>query len=136
MANRPDTTFVLHEHATSAGVHYDLMVRPPGGGRLWTWRLAALPEPGRAADAKRLPDHRAAYLSREGPVAGGRGSVAIRDRGPCVLQQADPGRVVLALSGKTLRGLLRLEQREGDAWRLQFDDVVEQGQGHDRPAED
>ena len=77
MANDLSSVFVIQEHRRGTDVHYDLMVRRPDAQALWTWRLSSLPGPGRVLDAERLPDHRLAYLSYEGPVSRGRGEVRI-----------------------------------------------------------
>ena len=60
---------------------WDLMFE--AGAVLWTWSLPAPPDRGEAlpASARHLVAHRIAYLEYEGEVSGGRGSVAVHDRG-------------------------------------------------------
>ena len=65
--------FVILQHETDAGSHYDLMLEV--GGVLKTWSLSEPPEADREVACKSLPDHRLAYLDYEGPISGGRGSV-------------------------------------------------------------
>jgi len=73
-----DGRFVIQFHDAPDGPHYDLMLEHEGA--LATWRLEELPGGAGGAGAmpaEKLPDHRLAYLSYEGPVSGGRGSVRI-----------------------------------------------------------
>ena len=55
--------------------HFDLMLEAADSGPMPSWRLFALPTDGAAVPAEVAPHHRAAYLTYEGPVSGGRGSV-------------------------------------------------------------
>lgn len=68
---------VLLEHRLPDGSwHYDWMIERPEGG-LATFRVTTrIDQPGGTAfRAERLADHRAAYLTYEGEVSGGRGWV-------------------------------------------------------------
>jgi len=97
--------FVLLEHTTAAGVHWDLMVEAGPGGLLTTWRLRQNPIPNAAGiAAERIGDHRRAYLDYEGELSGGRGSVRRLDRGPATMREAADGRTILILGGQRLRG--------------------------------
>lgn len=91
--------FVILEHTLGSGeVHYDLCLedvlqgeQSPADGVgqpadedlrcLVTFQLAAAPGPGRSVEGARSFDHRRRYLSFEGELSGGRGRVAIWDRG-------------------------------------------------------
>ena len=53
--------------------HWDLMLE--SDGVLETWALDSEPSAGRTISAKRLVEHRLAYLEFEGEISGGRGSV-------------------------------------------------------------
>ena len=89
--------FVIQNHKTRSGAHYDLMLE--AGAALATWRIDRLPtdlRAGEALPARALPDHRLAYLSCEGEISGGRGRVRIA-------------------AGGTYRLLARLA---GDRWQL------------------
>ncbi len=102
--------FVLLEHDTAAGVHWDFMLAVDAAGPLKTWRLAANPLDVKAPiQATPIGDHRRAYLEYEGPVSGGRGAVARRDAGEAVIGPSDEGRVRLELRGKRLAGEFVLE---------------------------
>ncbi len=54
-------------------VHFDLMLETEEGLR--TWAMGLLPTAGKRCGAIELPLHRAAYLTHEGPVSQGRGTV-------------------------------------------------------------
>jgi hypothetical protein len=81
---REPVPWVLLRHDTEDGAHhFDLMIarrpdtRDPDERALVTFRLdRALRDQPRSFRADRIADHRAVYLTREGPIGGGRGSVA------------------------------------------------------------
>lgn len=54
-------------------VHFDLMLETDEGLR--TWAMGLLPTAGKSCGAIELPLHRADYLTHEGPVSDGRGTV-------------------------------------------------------------
>lgn len=72
----PRYVILTHDHPF---LHWDFMLE--AGGVLRTWRLLDEPAAGRTGRAEALADHRVAYLDYEGPVSGGRGSVARWDHG-------------------------------------------------------
>ncbi len=61
----------------SAVSHLDLMIEAEGdrAGRLWCWSWEDWPATGVSLSVVTKPLHRAEYLSYEGEVSGGRGSV-------------------------------------------------------------
>ena len=70
--------FVIQIHSGCGEPHYDFMLEC--GEALATWQLARSPEglaAGGEMPAKKLADHRKAYLICEGPVSRGRGEVNI-----------------------------------------------------------
>ncbi|QEH33535.1 ATP-dependent DNA ligase [Aquisphaera giovannonii] len=97
--------FVLLEHEHN-GVHWDFMLE--AGGALWTWALRALPERGREVVARRLPDHRLAYLSYEGPISGDRGRVRRVAEGTHRTAVAGAGCLKVELAGDQLVGTVDL----------------------------
>ncbi|HUS91705.1 MAG TPA: DNA polymerase ligase N-terminal domain-containing protein [Phycisphaerae bacterium] len=115
------TAFVIHLHTGHGPDHFDLMIQHGSG--LATWRLGndpgALAE-GDAIPAVRLPDHRHAYLTYEGPVRGGRGQVRRVDRGQCELLEVSETRWEIRLAGARCRGrfALRRNEHEGEQWTL------------------
>jgi hypothetical protein len=108
--------FVLLEH-DHPYPHFDLMLE--GDQVLWTWRLAALPSEV-PVEATRVADHRLIYLTYEGPVSGGRGSVRRVDHGEFTWRTSDPDRLSVILLGGSLRGMLCLEEQGGDLWRATY----------------
>jgi len=148
--------FVVQHHVLGESEeHWDLMFE--AGDVLWTWSLPCPPDApdsapeaappaveappaGRdgadgAADQARLPavawqlaDHRLLYLEYEGEIEGGRGRVAIHDRGD--FQWVGPApdaplhtisRLEFRLDGLKAQGTFRLSRipHEGkDLWRL------------------
>ena len=121
-----DRAFVLLRHETSAGVHWDLMLDT--GSALATWQLGEDPTEltrGAEADmegipARRLPEHRRAYLEYEGPVSGNRGQVTRVDRGTCSFVRDEPQSCVVTLAGTLLTGTfeLKVEATDSNLWRF------------------
>jgi hypothetical protein len=73
--NTPLRYVILH-HTGHGEPHYDLMLQIAQSHPLSTWRILRPPtEWHEKTPATRLPDHRDAYLTYEGPVSNNRGSV-------------------------------------------------------------
>jgi hypothetical protein len=109
--------FVILEH-DHPFLHWDLMLE--AGTILRTWRLAAAPRRGEAIAAAAVFDHRLLYLDYEGPIQGGRGRVVRWEHGTFTGQVQGEDVVVVDLAGEHLRGVLRLQHVEGDAWHGEF----------------
>ncbi len=77
--------FVVQEHATPDGVHWDLMLEK--GEVLTTFRLEQPPKAVSTSTvrATKIFDHPLRFLTYEGPVQKGTGKVRIVDRGTCEL---------------------------------------------------
>ncbi len=107
-------TFVLLQHDPPAGApgeppsfptHWDFLLETSPDGPLATWRLSADPTASAGPVlAERIGDHRRAYLDYEGEVSGGRGRVRRVDCGAATVVEQGPGRLVLELTGGSLRG--------------------------------
>jgi hypothetical protein len=69
--------YVVLHHTAVVPEHFDLLIHFPEAKALVTLRILTPPEtwPEVPPDAQRVPDHRLAYLTYEGPVSGGRGHV-------------------------------------------------------------
>ena len=102
------------------GTHFDLMLER--GGVLRTWSLPEMPTAGSIIHAEALSDHRLAYLEYEGPVSGNRGSVQRVDEGEYEIIEDSDTVLQIQISGKELRGKLRLRRGESDslAWLVEF----------------
>ncbi|HAU38867.1 MAG TPA: hypothetical protein DCX07_14265 [Phycisphaerales bacterium] len=112
--------FVIQIHTGHGPAHFDLMV--DRGEALETWQLLKDPAglaAGQAATARKLPDHRRAYLTYEGPVSRGRGSVRIADSGQCEVLQRTDALLRARFAGRRMAGVFELaRQAGGDDWQL------------------
>ena len=101
--------FVLLEHTTRHGIHWDLIVELPGRDTLPTWRLIQNPlaVPGEIA-AEPIAEHDRRFLEYEGPLREGRGSVRRLDRGEAEVELREARRLVALLGGQWLRGRFEL----------------------------
>lgn len=106
--------FVLQFHRCDAGDHYDLMFDTGDG--LATFQLPAPLEdmPPSGAVVRRLPDHRSVYLTYEGPVRGGRGTVTIAERGRYDALAAGADCWDARLRGERFNGRVQLKHIEAD----------------------
>lgn len=104
-----------HDHPRR---HWDFMLE--AGPVLRTWRLSAPPEASQVA-AEASFDHRPAYLDYEGPISGGRGRVSRWDSGIFSWLVDNPEEVTVALDGRRLRGIARLQFQPSGAWTLTFE---------------
>ncbi len=113
MSNR----FVVQEHTTPAGVHWDLMLEKEDA--LTTFRLEQPPQVAldRAVRAVRILDHPLRFLMYEGPVQKGTGRVRIVDRGTCEHSEGEDV-IALELQGVVLCGSFTLGRIEGTTWQL------------------
>lgn len=117
------------------GPHWDLMLERAGVDqehRLATWSLLSLPLSwaGRLAvagpiapeplAATELPDHRAAYLHHEGPIAGDRGTVARLAGGAIEWVESGADQVAVRLVDGPLAGQLTLARVAGESWCLRL----------------
>lgn len=82
----PPRYVVLH-HTGVAQPHYDLMFETRPGPALKTWRSPRWPIE-QPTPLEPLADHRADYLTYEGPVSGRRGSVKRVEQGRYVVSPA------------------------------------------------
>ena len=113
--------FVVQEHTTPEGVHWDLMLEK--SDVLTTFRLEQPPEAAldRTVGAVRICDHPLRFLTYEGPVQKGTGSVKIVDCGTC--DASDEGEDVITLE---------LEGENGELVRLlEAEPWVRRVTGHD-----
>lgn len=100
--------FVILEHQSPRGLHWDFMLQREGS--LATWALAREPVADLVIAAEALADHRLAYLDYEGPITGGRGTVVRWDAGTYEPVRWEAEVVVARLLGVRLCGEVRLEK--------------------------
>ena len=109
------TKFVILHHRVAESEHWDLMLQH--GDVLLTWQLlrepvdrSSLPIP-----ARRIGEHRKAYLEYQGPISGDRGHVRRVDAGTVEFEEITPDRYAITLNGRRLSGRFVLA-REAEAW--------------------
>ena len=111
------TRYVILHHQANGGEHWDLMLEH--GEVLLTWQL--LREPVDASSlpipARRIQDHRKAFLTYEGPLRQDRGQVRRMDQGTVGFVQFTDAELIFDLRGGRLTGRFRL-RRANDNWIL------------------
>jgi len=130
---------VILRHASRLDVHYDWLLDPPSGGLrdtgmasgapplLWTGRTALAPQAWaivRTWRIEQIGDHRRDYLTYEGPLTGGRGTVRRADHGwftPIIWR---PRRIVLRLVTRQLRGRIDCRMDPRGDWLACFEGGV------------
>ncbi|MDD5135706.1 MAG: DNA polymerase ligase N-terminal domain-containing protein [Phycisphaerae bacterium] len=97
--------FVIHKHTQEGKTHWDLMIED--GDKLKTWRLENPPEKLAKGKTKATPifDHDKKFLTYQGPVNHGKGTVEIVDEGICTIESDDEHNLKIKFEGKTLNGL-------------------------------
>jgi hypothetical protein len=113
-----DKQFVIQEHETADGVHWDLMLEL--GETLTTFRLEEPPQPAllHPIRAVKIFDHPLRFLSYEGPVQSGTGRVHIMDRGTYRSTEWPDDLLTLVLDGTVLNGAFTLARTAEAEWRF------------------
>jgi bifunctional non-homologous end joining protein LigD len=110
--------FVIQKHIRKGDIHWDLMLERDGF--LETYRLDAGPE--RLVDGKhvatRIFDHDLKFLSYEGSVNDGRGSVEMVESGSCELLELSDQCLNLMFQGTILKGNFTLRHIKEDRWQF------------------
>ena len=90
------------------------------GDILKTWRLDTPPEciSNKPAAASRILDHNLKFLTYEGPVNQGFGSVRIVDTGAFDTLEENEKKIRINFYGKILLGEFVLETLDPDQWRF------------------
>jgi bifunctional non-homologous end joining protein LigD len=110
--------FVVQEHRRGDEVHWDLMLE--GQGTLATYRVP-LPAEKITADpviVEKIVDHDLKFLTYEGPVNKGLGTVRIVDSGEFEMIEKTEKTLRLHIEGKILCGEFAFERIEGDRWQF------------------
>jgi DNA ligase D-like protein (predicted 3'-phosphoesterase) len=118
MAAQSGKRFVVQEHARGSERHWDLMLE--ADGVLWTWRVAVAPEEigDVQLEVVKIFDHPIRFLSYEGAVNNGQGSVRIADKGAWDVMSEDEECLSVLLEGEKLKGIFELRRIEGDSWTI------------------
>lgn len=98
-------------------VHFDLMLETDEG--LLTWAMGAMPAAGESCGAIQLPLHREIYLTHQGPVSGGRGTVTRRLAGR--YEFTAPTELILYADGGDL--MVKMIEIQKDHFRFDFKNV-------------
>ncbi len=110
--------FVIQEHARDDSVHWDLMLET--GEVLQTYRLELPPDKllEQRCTAVKIVDHSLKFLTYEGAVNNGKGSVRIVEAGTYQLLSKDKRCIGLQLDGEILKGEFALTHIEGGRWEF------------------
>ena len=100
--------FVVHKHSRGKQLHWDLMLQ--AGQVLETYRLQLPPEQLRryGCIARRIFDHPLKFLSYEGSVNNGQGTVEIVDSGTYEILSQDEEKIELQFNGSILTSKFEL----------------------------
>jgi hypothetical protein len=115
--------FVISEHTTLEGVHWDLMLEIEN--TLWTWRLNTPPTDigNEPITAEHIHDHPKRFLTYEGPVQNNTGQVTIADKGTYSLNEQVDNSLLIDMHGKMLKGEFTLcKTKDSPVWLLQSRD--------------
>jgi hypothetical protein len=115
------TRFVIHKHTQEGQTHWDLMIEQ--GDILKTWRLESPPEKLAIEKTKATPifDHDKKFLTYQGPVNNGKGTVEIVDEGICTIESANEIELKINFEGRILRGNFQLAKID-NIWFVQSED--------------
>jgi len=116
--NYQSKKFVIQEHKKEGDIHWDLMLE--SGGFLETYRLDIRPEEiaSRPANAQKIFDHPMKFLTYEGSVNKGKGSVIIADAGTYRIVKETDKTIEMNLNGKILNGVFELRRSENNILRF------------------
>ncbi len=128
--DRATPMFVLLEHTTRDGVHWDFIIEVPGRELLPTWRLLQNPLTT-AGDipAEPIADHPPHFLDYEGLLREGRGSVLRLDRGAATILNFDPRNLRAELNGDHLCGEINITTEPDGRVRFHAPDCPERAEG-------
>ncbi len=108
--------FVILHHCVNGSEHWDLMIEHKGV--LLTWQLDK--EPVNLSSlpirARRIDDHRVAYLDYEGEISGNRGEVWRVDAGASHIKELTVCEILVRLEGRRLAGDFTLSNERNEDW--------------------
>jgi len=112
--------FVIQQHTKADQVHWDLMLQT--GEVLHTYRLEvpAKELSHQANTAVRISDHPLKFLTYQGSVNQGKGSVEIADTGTYQLLSQSEKCWNLKFDGKIIKGNATLSRVNDNNWQLLF----------------
>ncbi len=115
--------FVIQRHSRPGDLHWDLMLQksPQPDGDLETYHLSRPPQELAAGPTTtvRIADHPPRFLTYEGPVNNGIGSVEIADRGLFHAQISRTDTRIIYFEGRILSGKYALARIDSKTHRLE-----------------
>ena len=110
--------FVIQKHTKqNQPTHWDLMLQV--NDTLQTYRLELPPEKLEQKNpALKISDHQLKFLTYEGPVNKGTGSIQIADHGTYELLKKNDESKKIQFNGNTLKGIFILTHIEANDWEL------------------
>lgn len=111
--------FVVQEHRSVGGVHWDLMLERDSV--LETWRIGHGPLEmigETKVSAVKIFDHALKFLSFEGVLSGDKGSVQIADKGRYRIKAETRQTIEVKFTGGILNGVFTLSHLQGDSWEF------------------
>ena len=124
MSLMPKFTISHHTGVKDGRDHFDLFLER--GGTLKSWRLRDL-EFADPAPASEAPDHELKYLTYEGPLSAGKGTVAVIETGTWLEDSWTPQGIQIALSGRKMKGRIWLTPKPAvkeDGWSWSVEDAT------------
>lgn len=110
--------FVIQEHTRGKNLHWDFMFEL--GDTLQTYRLEKAPNNVlyNAINATRIFNHPLKFLTYEGPVNKGKGSIRIAEAGTYQIIHREADRIEFKLNGKILKGKFILRRIKDEIWQF------------------
>lgn len=111
--------FVIQKHTSTGEVHWDLMLE--AAGVLETYRLSLPPEQlqSHSTTAVKIFDHPLKFLTYEGSVNKGKGSVKIAEAGTYQITSQTEDKMELYFDGRILNGKFTLSRLDADNWKFE-----------------
>lgn len=112
---------LLRHDLPDGSSHYDWMIERAGNA-LITFRTSARVDQGGVGgfEAERIDDHRGAYVTYEGPVSGGRGTVSRVATGELTVAEAPPAAMLIVGRIGRAEGTFQGRALGGGRWRFAF----------------
>jgi bifunctional non-homologous end joining protein LigD len=120
MTKESNKRFVVQEHKKESEMHWDLMLE--ADEILQTYRLEIEPYKliSQQSMAVRIFDHPLKFLTYEGSVNKGKGSVRIVESGTYEVLSEEKENIKLILHGQILEGTLVFTRINEDGWQVSF----------------
>ena len=109
--------FVIQKHSKAGDTHWDFMLETEGV--LATWRLEFPPETlPQICKAEKIFDHDTRFLTYEGPVNKGKGTVKIAENGTYEIVRKEENEMQIKMTGTILKEVFTLKKAGENIWHL------------------